>query len=249
MSHNIGKYFVYLIDSKSYWIFKAENLKYSEINKVLNINNKGIKMRIKAIAVLLFFGITMPVLSQENQFPNVNVHQEKIKGIPSGWTLAGSNPRDYEIIQDNVEPFSGYFSSSLKSVVNRPQGYVTLMQSINSDKYKGARIRFSGYVKAKFVADWASLWMRVDDVIGRPISFDNMNDRPIVGTSDWVKYEVVLDVPVSASEISFGVLLDGKGQIWFDKMELNVVGMDVPVTDRLKNKIMDTEPRNLDFEQ
>ncbi len=67
--------------------------------------------------------------------------------------------------------------------------------------------------------------MRVDDVIGRPLSFDNMNDRPIVGNSDWVKYEIVLDVPVNSSEISFGVFLDGKGQIWFDKMEIKVVGM------------------------
>ncbi len=31
------------------------------------------------------------------------------------------------------------------------------MQVIKSDKYKGERISFSGYVKAKFVADWARL--------------------------------------------------------------------------------------------
>ena len=206
-------------------------------------------MRNNIIVTLLFLGIAMPVLSQENQFPNVNVIQEKIKGVPAGWTLAGSNPRDYEIIQDNLEPFSGYFSSSLKSVVNRPQGYVTLMQVIKSDKYKGERISFSAFVKAKFVADWAGLWMRVDDVIGRPLSFDNMNDRPIVGNSDWVKYEIVLDVPINSSEISFGVLLDGKGQIWFDKLEIKVVEMGTPVTDRLKNKIEVTEPQNMDFER
>ena len=206
-------------------------------------------MKIKFLVASLFAGISISIFPQENQFPNVNVPLEKIKGVPVGWTLAGSNPRDYEISQDDFDPYSGYFSSSLKSIVNRPQGYVTLMQVIKSDKYKGDRVSFSGYVKAKFVADWAGLWMRVDDVIGRPLSFDNMNDRPIVGNSDWVKFEVVLDVPMNSSEISFGVLLDGKGQIWFDKLEMKVVGMEVPVTDRLKNKVEETEPRNLDFEQ
>lgn len=201
------------------------------------------------ISIVLLTGIFYSLQAQENQFPNVNVTLEEIKGIPVGWVLAGSNPRDYEITQDNVDLFSGYFSSSLRSIVSRPQGYVTLMQTIKADNYKDSRIQFSGYVKAKFVSDWAGLWMRVDDVIGRPLSFDNMNDRPIVGNSDWVKYEVVLDVPVSSSEISFGILLDGRGQIWFDKFEIKVVGMDVPVTDRLKNKVEAENPQNMDFER
>lgn len=197
---------------------------------------------------MILLGFLFPVLAQENQYPNVNLPLSVVKSIPNGWILAGSNPRDYEVTQDNTDPYSGYFSSSLQSIVNRPQGYVTLMQTIKSDKYKGERIIFSGYVKAKFISDWAGLWMRVDDVIGRPLSFDNMNDRPILGNSDWVKYEIVLDVPTNSSEISFGVLLDGKGQIWFDNLEIKVVGMDVPVTDRLKNKVENLEPYNLDFE-
>jgi hypothetical protein len=205
-----------------------------------------IKNLLTAIIIWVFM---ITISAQENQFPNNNLPLSVAKGVPIGWTLAGNNPRDYEIMQDNSNTYSGYFSSSLRSIVNRPQGYVTLMQVIKSDNYKGDRISFSGYVKAKFVADWAGLWMRVDDVIGRPLSFDNMNDRPIVGNSDWVKYEIVLDVPVNSSEISFGVILDGKGQIWFDKLELKVVEMGTPVTDRLKNKVENTEPINLDFEQ
>lgn len=205
-------------------------------------------MKIRIMTPLILLGFLLPVLAQENQFPNINVPLSVAKSIPNGWILAGSNPRDYEVTQDNTDPYAGYFSSSLQSIVNRPQGYVTLMQTIKSDKYRGERISFSGYVKAKFIADWAALWMRVDDVVGRPLSFDNMNNRPIVGNSGWVKYEIVLDVPLSSSEISFGVLLDGKGQIMFDNFELKVVGNDVPVTDQLKNKFEKSEPHNLDFE-
>lgn len=206
-------------------------------------------MRKNIFGLFVVFVLAVTVRAQENQFPNVNIPPSMIKAIPIGWTLAGSNPRDYEVLQDNFDTFSGYFSTSLRSVPNRPQGYVTLMQNIKSDRYRGQRISFSGYVKAKFVSEWAALWMRVDDVLGRPLSFDNMSNRPIVGNSDWVKYEIVLDVPESSSEISFGVLLDGKGQIWFDKFELKVVGAESPVTDQLKNKFERTEPYNLDFEQ
>ena len=200
-------------------------------------------------AAFIIGGLFISAVPQENQYPNVNLPLSIVDGIPSGWILTGSNPRDYEVKQDNIEPYSGYFSTSLSSVVNRPQGYVTLMQTIKSDKYKGERISFSGYVKAKLVSDWAALWMRVNDVLSRPLCLDNMSNRPIVGTSDWVKYEVVLEVPNNSSEISFGVLLDGKGQIWFEKFEMKVVGPEIPLTDQLKYKFEQLEPRNLDFEQ
>lgn len=202
---------------------------------------------VKLPVLLILFSIT--ITAQVNQYPYLELPLSVIKGIPQGWVLAGSNPRDYEVIQDNRDAYSGYFSGSLRSIVNRPQGYVTLMQTIKSDNYKGERVSFSGYVKAKFVSDRAALWMRVDDIIGRPLAFDNMNSRPILGNSDWVKYEIVLDVPNNSSEISYGVLLDGKGQIWFDNFELKVVGTDVPVTDILKNKFEKVEPFNLDFEK
>lgn len=210
---------------------------------------KGVNMNKLLLGFILTYGFITNAFGQENQYPNLNLPHSTVKGIPGGWILSGSNPRDYEILQDNSEVFSGYFSSSLRSVVNRPQGYVTLMQTIKADKYKGERLSFSGYIKAKLVTDWAALWMRVDDVLGRPLSFDNMSDRPILGSSDWIKYEIVLDVPVNSSDISFGALLDGKGQIWLDKFELKVVPANTPVTDQLKNKILPSEPRNLDFEQ
>lgn len=204
---------------------------------------------IKQLSILFVLILWGSLLAQENQYPNVDMPTGKISGIPVGWVLAGSNPRDYKISQDDFDPQSGYFSASLKSVVNRPQGYVTLMQTIKSDNFKNKRISFSGFVKAKFVSDRAALWMRVDDVIGRPLSFDNMNNRPIVGNSDWIKYEIVLDVPESSSEISFGVLLDGKGEIWFDNFQFKLAEPGTPVTDQLLNKTKNLDPQNMDFEK
>ena len=73
---------------------------------------------------------------------------------------------------------------------------------------------------------------------------DGKEDRTIKGTSDWKKYEIVLDVPEKASNIAFGVMLGGTGQVWFDNIKFEIVDKSVPVTD-----IYAKEPVNLDFEK
>lgn len=45
--------------------------------------------------------------------------------------------------------------------------------------------------------------------------------------------EVVVDVPSQSVEIHFGVLLEGKGQVWAGDLAFEVVGNDVPTTDVL----------------
>ena len=92
------------------------------------------------------------------------------------------------------------------------------MQMIDATDYRGKRVRFSAHVKAAGIASWAGLWMRIDGpaVPGSPmpamLGFDNMNDRPIKGTMDWTRHDVVLDVPARARAIAFGILLSGPGR-------------------------------------
>ena len=72
--------------------------------------------------------------------------------------------------------------------------------------------------------------MRVDGPNGYLLSFDNMENRPIVSTSDWQKYAVVLDVPENACQIAFGILLAGKGQVWLSDVQFAIVGSNVATT-------------------
>jgi hypothetical protein len=116
----------------------------------------------------------------------------------------------------------------------------------------------SAYVKTTDVDRRAGLWMRVDGREQTALAFDNMTGRGIVGTTDWEKYEVVLDIPESAEEIYFGFLVAGKGQGWVDDIQFEVVGDDVKTTDmkiqpqdRTRDLVKDLpdEPKNLDFEK
>jgi hypothetical protein len=78
-----------------------------------------------------------------------------------------------------------------------------------------------------------------------------MSDRPITGTTDWNKVEIVLDVPANSSMLAYGVLLYGTGQIWIDKVTFEVVDESVKITGK-SNKIESpvvSEPANLDFEE
>jgi hypothetical protein len=92
------------------------------------------------------------------------------------------------------------------------------------------------------------LWMRVDAPKRRSVSFDNMQNRPITGTSDWRSYAVVLDVPAESESISFGVLLAGQGRVWIDNVRFEVVDASVPVTGHREPAGPGPAPSNLDFE-
>ena len=59
-------------------------------------------MKIKLLVSILFIGISTSIFPQENQFPNVNLPLEKIRVCRLAGLLAGSNPRDYEISQDEL---------------------------------------------------------------------------------------------------------------------------------------------------
>ena len=146
----------------------------------------------------------------------------------------------------------GKNAATIKSVEEKIEGFGTLMQQSKPDKYIGKRIKMTGFLKAEKVNGWAGLWLRIDQTGSqKPLSIDNMKDRKITGTSDWKKYEIVLDVPENASLIAYGALLDGTGQIWFDNLSFDIVDENVPltVTHIGKEAKMQSEPSNLDFEK
>ena len=171
----------------------------------------------------------------------------------TGWGMAGSHPQNYAYGIDTDVKRSGEGSGYMKAKLSDTGGFGTLMQTFDADMYRGKRVRMSGYVKSEGVElytrefGWAGLWMRVDGPqLYKPLAFDNMSNRPIYGSTDWQKYEIVLDVPENSVNIAFGILLAGKGQVWLDGIQFEVVGQDVPTTDLGASP---KQPRNLDFKQ
>ncbi len=164
--------------------------------------------------------------------------------LPTGWFRTGSELASYQMLIDSSAGQDGKNVLTIKSTEEKIDGFGTLMQNFLPNEYLGKRIRLSGFMKSSDVKGWAGFWLRIDQASSKKsLAFDNMEDRAIKGTTDWTRYEIVLEVPKIASNISFGALLKGTGQIWFEKLNIEVVSKSVPLTGRKK-----TEP-NLDFEK
>jgi hypothetical protein len=171
---------------------------------------------------------------------------------PKGWFTAGSKPKSYEMGIEKGSGKDGKNAATIKSIDEKIDGFGTLMQQIVPDKYLGKRIRMTGLVKSENVASWAGLWLRIDQAGSQePLSFDNMGNRPIKGTTGWNTYEIVLNVPTNASLVAYGALLHGTGQIWFDNFTFEIVENTVPTTGSINGQKPSTqpEPTNLDFEK
>jgi hypothetical protein len=166
---------------------------------------------------------------------------------PHGWFLAGTKPAEYEVKLDTAAAREGHPSACLKDKNGNTGGFGTLMQEIQAIQYLEKRVRLTGYVKSVDVRSWAGLWMRVDKGTNM-VSFDNMQDRAIKGSTDWRQYDVVLDVPKDATGIAFGILLDGPGSVWLSGTKFEVVSSDVPVTGAMRGE-HPTAPVNLDFSE
>ncbi len=161
------------------------------------------------------------------------------------WTYWQPESANYEMSLDNNVDFKNQNIFTIKSVKTKIKKFGTLMKTVKPDLYQGKTVKMTVTVKSEKVKSWAGLWMRVDYYDAGILAFDNMSNRPIKGTTEWVKYEVVLFVPKEATSISYGVLLDGTGQIWFKDVTLEVVDDTVPETGSTKGR----EKKEISFEK
>ncbi|MGM7724772.1 helix-turn-helix transcriptional regulator [Metabacillus sp. Hm71] len=174
----------------------------------------------------------------------------KNEQLLKGWKLSGSHPFNYQMGIDREIFHKGKASGFLTSVTVQSHGeFATMMQEFKADKYLGKRLKLSGFLKSENVDGFCGFWMRVDDALHDVLQFDNMGDRPIVGSTEWNHYHIVLDVPENSAVIAFGVLLSGNGQVWIDELKFEEVDKQTPTTNiDISGDLLD-EPTNLSFEE
>ena len=145
--------------------------------------------------------------------------------VPSGFAWVASP--SFEVVDDAKVPAP-------------PQSFGVATAEFPLKDALSKTIRYGAWIKTDNVTDgYAGLWWRVDGQRkGEVLSFDNCSSRAIggkpaagdgavrgaTGTSDWHWYEIELPVPAEASNINFGVILDGNGTAWFDAVKIEVNG-------------------------
>ena len=171
--------------------------------------------------------------------------------VPEGWIKAGTAPENYEMGVDPSAKKDGKNVAVIQSVEAFQSGvgkFGTLMQMCLPGQYAGKRVKMTADIKSENVTGWAGMWFRVDAKNSRnSLAFDNMQDRPIKGTTGWKQCQIVLDVPADAGKLAYGVLLDGEGKVWFGNVSFEIVGDSVPLTGMDMNPNIPESPENLDF--
>ncbi len=147
--------------------------------------------------------------------------QAKFNSNIEGWALTGAQPERYEVKCDAI--FSNCAIPILRSRGGADGAMGSVTHSEPADTWRGRRVELRVNLKAGNVAGWAGAWMRVDDADGNPLTFDNMSNRPLKGTSAFDWYSVVLDVPADADRITFGVMLNGQGAVFIRELDVSAV--------------------------
>jgi hypothetical protein len=183
--------------------------------------------------------------------PPVKEHHGRPKEVVAmglkHWWKTGAAPSDYEFGLAE-ESFEGQPVVYLRSIVQQARSFGAFCQTIAAEDYRSKRIRFSAALKANNVTDgWGGLWLRVDGArLDETLAIDTMEDRPLVGTTDWQQHALVLDVAAAAATIAFGAGLSGKGELLVSQLAFEEVGSEIPVT---AGPHRPRQPQNLDFSQ
>ena len=128
--------------------------------------------------------------------------------------------------------------------------FALLMQMASAESYVGKRVRLSGWIKTEDANQGGGhLWLRIDgQERGQMLGFDNMDNRPVKGTSDWQEASVVLDVPAGASALAYGFFVSGGGKMWVNGQRLEEVGPEVSLTNMAVKPALPKAPSNLGFD-
>jgi hypothetical protein len=163
----------------------------------------------------------------------------RVGPMPYGWYAVGIQSGEYAVGTDLSlrEGGQAQHGATIHSIAEAPKSFAALQQSIQAEQYRGRRVRLAAFVRTGLrgggtgTLGSAALWMRVDGPNGTE-SGDYVTGRPIRQGSEWTLQEVVLDVPSDARGLSFGVLMNGAGQVWIDEASLETVGFQAPLTGR-----------------
>ncbi len=166
----------------------------------------------------------------------------RLRSEVKGWNLTGSKPEAYEIRCDDVFSDCAIPILRTKLFADEPLGMGSLSHSESAAKWRGQRVELVAELKAGRIAGWAGLWMRIDGPDGQTLAFDNMQTRPLRGSSSFGWHSVVLNVPDNAQRISFGVMLHGPGAVFVRELHFRQATSDVQPTDLIADLRAKSEP-------
>jgi peptidase S41-like protein len=168
--------------------------------------------------VMCLLGARLPLLAASLAPAQAGAADTTLRFDSRSW---GGGPAG-TISFDSSVVHGGRLAAKLKRDANSPNEFTAITKRLPIE-FGGGTIELRGFLRTSDVRGAAGLWMREDGPTG-PVQFDNMQSRPVTGTSDWTEYTIQLPLDATANELFVGVLLNGSGTVWADDLRLFVDG-------------------------
>jgi hypothetical protein len=221
---------------------------------MLKPQRKGAVLRRQVCLLPILALVAGPHADAQTTPPPVEVAAQWFK-IRNGFAA------QYEARQTEEAAFEGQYGVSVLSMGAPTKGAFggILQASHVADALRGQRVAMRAWIRTES-AESGSLWLRID-AADRVLALDNMEHRSVSGTTGWLLYEIVMDVPVDAATLVYGVFLVGTGRMDVDDVHFLPVPVGATSTtvyqeNQLKPKqgytpprIVEDAPTNLDFER
>ena len=100
--------------------------------------------------------------------------------VPRGWGF-DSPTQAYAGASDHTIVRTGRASGTLRSVGEvGPASWAVLNQKVSAARFRGLRLRLTGYLRTQGVTGRAGLWLRLDSAQATTLEFDNMAAQPVL---------------------------------------------------------------------
>jgi hypothetical protein len=177
--------------------------------------------------------------------PSLHPRPVAADSVP-GWAV-GARPGHARLERDTVEKHGGTAAGRLIATPQpmerppagqhgpAPQGPMVapiyLTQALNAQPYRQRRVRASLWIKTKLPEKAASrmpvsrvqAFMRIENEDGTYTVYDG-SISPMVGSTEWTRKVIVLEVPSDAYALGFGIAVTGPGEVWVDDVVLEDQG-------------------------
>jgi hypothetical protein len=157
------------------------------------------------------------------------------KPLPDGWRWTSRRPdtATCNAFADKRPSITRARPISLRCSTAAP-GYVAARFNFPVEAVRGKQAALFAEVRVENVSTAARLWLRADRPGQMGAAVDDMEARPLVGTSGWVTLVVTVDVPKDVSTLFGGIALEGSGKISVTNMRLEAIGDSTTVDARDK---------------
>jgi len=117
---------------------------------------------------------------------------------------------------------------SLSSSGGAPEKFGGALTSLDATAFRGHTVTLSGELSTRDAERGAAIWLRADGPTGH-LAFTNSQDVSVTGTSPAVHREIQIDVPATATQLVYGVLLVGNGEVTAERLRLATGALTIVV--------------------